>query len=129
MLELAIVDEDLAVRTGLGRLFSLSGYQVSLFASAEEFLAHLPNGRPVCLVLDRQMGSMSGDDLLKELIARGIALPTIMISSLFDDENGQQTGKWPPSRRSLTYLRKPFSAGAILGAVQAVMDAERSALP
>jgi FixJ family two-component response regulator len=119
MVKVAIVDDDHSVRTALERLFLASGYEVSLFASAEEFLAHLPAGRPDCLILDRQMGGMSGDDLMKLLAAQGIMLPIIMISGLVDESS-------PPPRKLFARLRKPFSVGAILSAVDAVLDEERS---
>jgi FixJ family two-component response regulator len=126
MIKVAIVDDDLSVRTGLERLFRVSGYEVSLFASAEEFLLHLPEDRPDCLILDRKMGGMSGDDLLLELSAQGIVLPTVVISGLVHDESPHQANKRPPPVKSWVRLSKPFSAAAILEAVQAVMDGEHT---
>jgi FixJ family two-component response regulator len=123
MVTVAIVDDDPSVRTGLERLFSAWGYQVSLFASAEEFLTRLPQGCPDCLILDRQMGGMSGDQLLVELSAEGIQIPTVVISGLVEDNHPiHQT---PPSGNLVVRLGKPFSAAAIFGAVDTVLGKER----
>ena len=41
-----VVDDDASVRKSVGRLLRTAGYQVETFASADEFLAHLPRTSP-----------------------------------------------------------------------------------
>jgi len=62
---ISIVDDDPSVRQALSRLVRLAGYIVESFASAREFLASAPRGRPACLVLDIHLnkGEMSGFEL------------------------------------------------------------------
>jgi len=116
MLTIALVDDDPSVRIGLGRLLTARGYKVALFTSAEEFLRQVPGDRPDCLVLDRQLDGMSGDELLKELVARRFVLPTILIS-------GKMLDDFPEKAEDLVIrLKKPFSAAALFAAIDALVD-------
>ena len=56
----AIVDDELPMRTALGRLLRLAGCEVSLFASGEGFLASLDAGLPDCVILDLLDGEPVG---------------------------------------------------------------------
>jgi FixJ family two-component response regulator len=129
MVLVAIVDDDPSVRKGLDRLFTASGYRVNIFASAEEFLLRLPESRPDCLILDRQMGGMSGDELVELLYAKRSELPTVIISGLVEDDSERDARKESPAEKSVVRLAKPFSAEAMFRAVQAVMDRRSDAHP
>jgi FixJ family two-component response regulator len=50
----AVVDDELPVRTALGRLLRLADYDVAIYASGEVFLAAV-DARPDCAVLDIHM--------------------------------------------------------------------------
>jgi len=54
----AIVDDDVAVRTALSRLLGASGIRTRTYASAREFLNSLVSETPGCLILDLQMPGM-----------------------------------------------------------------------
>jgi len=62
-----IVDDDVSVRRGLGRLVRSAGYNVEVFSSAHEFLASLDPNIPACLVLDVSMPEMNGLELQETL--------------------------------------------------------------
>ena len=57
---ISIVDDDPSVRRAHSRLVRLAGYIVESFASAREFLASAPRGRPACLVRTRERLKQSG---------------------------------------------------------------------
>lgn len=65
-----VVDDDLAVRRSLWRLFRSVGQQVLTFASAAEFLGQPPYPGPCCLVLDVRMPELDGFGLQRELGGR-----------------------------------------------------------
>jgi len=60
---IAVVDDEASVRTALGRLLRLADYQVTAFASGEDFLASLATRLPDCAILDVHMPGLSGFDV------------------------------------------------------------------
>ncbi|HEX8797476.1 MAG TPA: response regulator, partial [Terriglobales bacterium] len=58
-----VVDDDPSLREALGRLLRSTGLEVTLLASAQEFLAQQLPEEPCCLVLDVQLPDLSGLDL------------------------------------------------------------------
>src|SRR5689334_20346369 len=55
---IAVVDD--GVRKSLARLLSAFGYRVEPFASAEKFLNAAPTSKATCLVVDFNLGDVSG---------------------------------------------------------------------
>jgi len=76
---IAIVDDDEGVRVSLASLLRSSGYRVSTYGSAIEFLAG--GERPDCMVVDIQMPAMPGDELQARLIAEGHLIPMIFMTA------------------------------------------------
>ncbi|MDX2178996.1 MAG: response regulator [Bryobacteraceae bacterium] len=124
MVQIAVVDDDPSVRTGLSRLLCAFGFEVNSFASAEEFLVYLASNGPDCLILDRQLGGMSGDELMAELTTRGTELPTVVISATEERAYDQ---RHLSDGRIVVRLRKPFGAAALLDAVQLVIRQHQQA--
>lgn len=79
--DVAIVDDDDSVRRSLTQLLRAAGFNPVSYASAEEYLANSTGARAHCLVLDIQLGGMSGFDLRERLVAAGVAPPTIFITA------------------------------------------------
>ena len=75
-----IVDDDASVRDALDYMLSLEGFNVAVYASAEEFLVNDMPSRPGVVVLDIRMPGMSGTQLQEEMIARGIKTPIIFLT-------------------------------------------------
>jgi len=55
---ISIVDDDESIRKGLKRLFMSVGFDVEVFASAEEFLSSRSLLDSACLILDLRMPGM-----------------------------------------------------------------------
>jgi FixJ family two-component response regulator len=77
----AVIDDDENVGRSLGRLLRASGIQPITFVSAEAFLADTKRPRFDCLVLDVQLGGMSGIALAQRLVAEGGHPPFIFITA------------------------------------------------
>lgn len=75
-----IVDDDASVRDALDYMLSLEGFNVAVYASAEEFLVNDMPSRPGVVVLDIRMSGMSGTQLQEEMIARQIKTPIIFLT-------------------------------------------------
>ena len=80
-IKLAFVDDDESFASALERRFRLLGLEVTTYPSAEAFLASATLPRPGCLVLDIQLGGMSGLDLQRRLGELGARAPTIFVTA------------------------------------------------
>jgi FixJ family two-component response regulator len=112
----AVVDDDESFGLALGRMLRAAGFHVVLFASAEEFLAPPPLPTADCMVLDIQMGGMSGFDLRRFLTERGTKTPVIFVTAL--DEPAIRDEAW--GLGCSNYFGKPVP-GRLL--IQAIYDA------
>ena len=82
----AVVDDDESVCRSLGRLLRASGMQPVSYGSAEAFLADTKKPRFDCLLLDVQLGGMSGIELARRLVAEGGHAPFMFITGHDDRE-------------------------------------------
>lgn len=109
-----IVDDDASIRLAVARFLRQHGIRVETFASPEAFLNRAVGGEPRCIVLDVQLGDSTGFELQDELTARGAAPPIIFITAHDDIP----AGKLALRAGTSGFLRKPFSAGALLALVR-----------
>lgn len=65
-----VVDDDRAVSKAIQFLLENEDWTVQVFSSGEEFLVNEAPSVPGCIILDVQMGGISGIEVHKELIAR-----------------------------------------------------------
>jgi FixJ family two-component response regulator len=72
-----IIEDDDSLRRSLGRLLRAAGFQTAAYSSAEDFLGDLQRPAFDCLVVDIQLGGISGIDLSRHLTALGSATPVI----------------------------------------------------
>jgi len=114
----AIVDDDASLRRSLGRLINAHDFLAEEYASAEAFLARDPQTAIDCLVLDIDLGGMSGIDLQRRLKAEGIILPVIIITAL---EAGSVKAE-AEKAGCVAYLQKQFSGTALIAAVNKALD-------
>ena len=109
-----MVDDDLAILESLEQLLSSFGYQTELFESAEEFLSVAAILEPACLILNIQLGNISGLDLVRALCAEGFALPVIFITGSQDEQLRRQAMELG----CVAFLVKPFSAEELIEPVR-----------
>ena len=83
---------------------NLLGLKAAAFRSASEFLAAYSPDGPGCLVLDVRMPGMSGLELQNEILARGIELPTIVVTGFGDVRMAVEAMK----AGAMEFLEKPF---------------------
>ncbi len=79
--DLALVDDDPAVRQALAFAFDIAGLRVVAFPDAEAALAAPDSADWHCLIIDQHLPGMSGLDLLGALRNRGFEAPSILITS------------------------------------------------
>jgi CheY-like chemotaxis protein len=113
---IAAVDDDAAVRKALDRLLRGAGFDVAMFASAEEFLTRGRDCCPVCLVLDISLGGMSGLELREKLVRTGVSIPLVFITAHDDGAISRGLREAP----GVPCLRKPFDEALLFEAIGAV---------
>jgi two-component system response regulator FixJ len=80
----AVVDGDEAVRHSLELLLGSLHLRVETFVSGETFLSAVEGLSPDCVITEVFLPGMSGIDLLRELAARGRAVPAIVMATHAD---------------------------------------------
>jgi FixJ family two-component response regulator len=104
-----VVDDDTSMLKSLARLLRQLGYPSLLFPSAEAFANHGDFERAVCVLLDINLGDVSGIDLRHRLKAANISVPVIYMTG--NDEPAVRTAALQSG--CLAYLTKPFSAKSL----------------
>lgn len=81
---IAVIDDDPSLCRSLARLLQHAGFQAITFESGEQFLADPLRAHFGCLLVDIQLGGMSGIEMHRRLVADGDRTPVIYITA-FDD--------------------------------------------
>jgi FixJ family two-component response regulator len=110
----SIVDDDESTCRSLGRLLRAAGIQPITYASAEAFLADTKHPQFDCLVLDIQLGGMSGVEPCQRLVAEGGHTPIIYITA--HDDPGARAGA--EAAGCAAYFRKTDSGAEVLEAIR-----------
>jgi two-component system, LuxR family, response regulator FixJ len=105
-----LIDDDASVRDSLSLLLSLKGIRTQVFAAAETFLdTYRPEWRG-CVLTDLQMPTMSGLDLQRTLLDRGISLPVVVLTAHGD----VQTTRLAMKSGAFDFLEKPVNDEVLL---------------
>jgi FixJ family two-component response regulator len=111
---ISVVDDDISVRKSLDRLIRSVRLDVTVFASAEEFLNSESPRKADCLILDVRLPGMSGIELHRQLLARKFNVPVIFITAHASDDRARSEAA---SEWTVAYFTKPFSGDELLDAV------------
>nr|WP_233888617.1 response regulator [Paraburkholderia flagellata] len=112
-----LVDDDEAVRESLPDLVRVFGYAVSVFSSAEAFLASEVVDQTQCLILDINMPGMGGMGLFRELKRLGKNVPVVFITAHKDAAVRDRL----IAQGACDCLFKPFSDTALLAALKVAL--------
>ena len=112
----AVVDDDENICRSFGRLLRAAGLQPITYDSAETFLADTKHPQFGCLVLDIQLGGMSGIELAQRLSAAGGRTPIIFVTA-HDDPEARSTAE---ALGCAAYFRKTDSGKEVLEAIREV---------
>ena len=98
----------------VGDLLDAHGFTTVAFSSAEEFQAAGADRGVDCVLLDIDLGGISGIELRRQLAISGSTLPVIFMTALDDDAIQRQALR----AGCIAFLRKPFSQGALIDAIK-----------
>lgn len=117
-LRVAIVDDDPSYGRAVARLLRASRMEPRTFASAEEYLARGSEGPVDCILLDIQLGGMSGFDLHGQLASAGSATAVVFIS-------GQSEGAATRAAEAgCRFVRKSDPGEVLLDAIRRAVAGE-----
>ena len=116
---IAVVEDNVGVRTALEQLLRSAAFDTLTFASAEEFLSAGAVERADLLIADVNLPGITGVALVQRLAASGSTLPAILITGRDDPATRQLIHQAGPVPR----LRKPFSDDDLFGAIRTALSA------
>jgi FixJ family two-component response regulator len=102
----AVIDDDPEMRAALVMLLRSHGYSVETFDSAETFLTFASKSRATCLLVDIQLGDITGVELARQLTAEGFKFPDVAVERKAAAAGG------------IAFLRKPFPATTLMDAIK-----------
>ena len=114
---ITVVDDDQSVREALENLISSVGFEVRLFASAEDFLDSDGPANTDCAVLDLRLPGLSGLELQRRLAANGQSTPVIIITAQGDDNSHAEA----VAAGAIAFLKKPFKEEVLLAAIDSAL--------
>jgi len=114
---IAVVDDDQSVREALENLISSVGFEVRLFASAENFLDSDTPAQTDCAILDVRLPGLSGLELQQRLAVDGQSIPVIIITAQADDKTQDEA----VAAGAIAFLKKPVTEEVLLTALDAAL--------
>lgn len=110
----AVIDDEVEMRTALARLLRGHGFRVALFASGADFFSSAEINQLDCVVLDLNMPGMSGFEILRELKSREPRLPVAILTA--HDQPGNRSRACAGGASD--YLLKPVDQSALFAAIE-----------
>ena len=114
-LTVCIVENETSLRHSLTRVLRTFGFEVDAFAEPKEMLQRMEAGtlQYIVLLLDINLGEMSGFDLHARLRTLGLSVPTIFMTGF--DEAGHR--ERVAQLGAAAYLVKPFEDLDLINAI------------
>ena len=113
----AIVDDDAAIRTALGRALRMEDYDVELFEDGSSALRAVQLRAPDVIVLDLQLPDIDGLEVCRRIRRGGDATPILMLTAR-DAVNDRVAGL---DVGADDYLVKPFDLAELLARLRALL--------
>ena len=114
---IAIIDDDGAIRTALGRALRMENYEVELFEDGLSALKSIQLRVPDAIILDLQLPDIDGLEVCRRIRRAGDATPILMLTArdaVNDRVEGLDAG-------ADDYLVKPFDLAELLARLRALL--------
>ncbi len=109
-----VVDDDDSIRTTVSDVLDLEGYAVVTAANGVEALQAVEEQPPLLVLLDMRMPMLDGWGFARELKARGVQLPILVMTA------ANNARAWAEEIEAEGFVAKPFDLGDLVAAVQRV---------
>jgi DNA-binding response OmpR family regulator len=117
MKRILVVEDELAMRSGLKDNLEIEGYEVEEAGDGKEGLEKIKDGRYNLIILDVMMPGLSGFDVCKKARAMGDQTPIILLTAKgeeIDKVLGLELG-------ADDYITKPFSLRELLARIKVIL--------
>jgi DNA-binding response OmpR family regulator len=115
--KILIVEDDPNILLGLEEVLKSDGFDVAVCPRGDQVLAAVLQHRPALLVLDVMLPGLSGYDVCKQLRAKKIAMPILMLTA-----KGQEIDKVVGLDLGADdYVTKPFGVRELLARIHALL--------
>ena len=114
---IAIIDDDGAIRTALGRALRMENYEVELFEDGLSALKAIQLRAPNAIILDLQLPDIDGLEVCRRIRQAGDVTPILMLTArdaVNDRVEGLDAG-------ADDYLVKPFDLAELLARLRALL--------
>ena len=115
--KILIVEDDPHILLGLEELLKSEGYETAACSRGDEAVAAVVKFQPTLIVLDVMLPGLSGYDICKQLRAKKISAPILMLTA-----KGQELDKVIGLDLGADdYVTKPFGVRELLARIQALL--------
>src|SRR5476649_652684 len=115
--KILIVEDDLHILLGLEEVLKSEGYETAPCHRGDEAVAGVIKFQPTLIVLDVMLPGASGYDICKQLRAKKISAPILMLTA-----KGQEIDKVVGLDLGADdYVTKPFGVRELLARIQALL--------
>jgi FixJ family two-component response regulator len=114
---IAVIDNDERILAALERLLSALGYQTELYESAQAFIDAATKSEAACLVVDIQLGAISGIELGRQLSGMGFTFPVIFMTASLNHLFRKQAMEFG----CIAFLQKPIPVNELAKAITDAM--------
>jgi two-component system, LuxR family, response regulator FixJ len=112
-----VIDDDEAMRDSLNFLLDSSGFAVTLFETAQQFLDALPQLAFGCVISDVRMPGIDGIELLKRLKTLRSGFPIVVMTGHGDVPLAVEAMKLG----AMDFLEKPFEDERLIAMIEAAL--------
>jgi two-component system, LuxR family, response regulator FixJ len=113
-----LVDDEEAIRQSTGFMLRAAGFDVTTYASGDEFLEAVGSTAPGCVLLDIRMPGTDGLEVQRLMVERGIDLPVVVLTGHGDISLSVRAIK----RGAIDFLEKPFEKIPLLRAIEEAFE-------
>jgi DNA-binding response OmpR family regulator len=111
-----VVEDDPSLLAAVSEALEDEGYEVVAVGHGRAALEAILRRRPALVLLDMRLPIMNGWDVARELRARGIALPIVVMTA------AQDAAAWAAEIGAAGYLAKPFDLLDLLATVERLRE-------
>src|SRR2546427_10379153 len=115
--KILIIEDDPHILLGLEEVLTSDGFEVAVCNRGDHAIAAVARHRPALLLLDVMLPGLSGYDICKQLRAKKVATPILMLTA-----KGQEIDKVVGLDLGADdYVTKPFGVRELLARIHAVL--------
>ena len=113
-----LVDDEAAIRRSVSFMLKTAGLQVKVYELGVELLKSSSKLEQGCILLDIRMLGMDGLEVQRELQARGVGLPVIIMTGHGDVGLAVRAMK----AGAVDFVEKPFEKASLLSSLEEAFD-------